>query len=47
MSLRIRNRQHALYGGIVCAVAAWWLLDEAYEKRGINRPKWTKWLPGL
>lgn len=40
------DRRHALYGGIAAAVVASFLLHDAYERRGKDRPWLLKWLPG-
>ena len=42
----VRNRQHALLGGIVAIAVGSWLLYDAYEHRGRQRPFALKFLPG-
>lgn len=42
----IRNRDAALYGGILLLIGGSVLLYDAYEARGRSRPWFTKLLPG-
>lgn len=44
--LVVRDRQLAQYGGIAALVVGSWLLWQAYEARGRQRPYALKWLPG-
>lgn len=42
----VRDRRLAQWGGVVALVAGSWLLWQAYEARGRQRPYALKWLPG-
>lgn len=43
---QVRNRELAVYGGIGCVILGSWLLWDAYEARGRQRPFGLKLLPG-
>lgn len=42
----VRNRQTALLAGACMVVAGSFLLYDAYEGRGRQRPWGMKWIPG-
>lgn len=42
----VRNRNTALWGGIALLIAGSWLLYDAYEGRGRQRPFAVRFLPG-
>lgn len=42
----VKDRQLAQWGGIAALVVGSWLLWQAYEARGRQRPYALKWLPG-
>ena len=43
----VKNRTVALVGGILLVVAGMWLLYDAYEARGIDKPFAMRFLPGF
>lgn len=42
----VTDRRWALFGGIAGILAGGWLLGQAFEARGTNRPAWVRLLPG-
>lgn len=46
MVAKVHNRKRALWGGVVMVAVGSWLLYDAYEARGRNRPFALRFLPG-
>ena len=44
--MKLTDRQLALYGGIAAITLGSWLLYQAYEARGVQRPFAIRFLPG-
>lgn len=42
----VRDRQHALWGGVLALCVGSWLLYDAFEARGRQRPFLARFLPG-